>query len=121
MTAHATLSLPTEACGLVAVDDRGRPRMFYPLTNEAPSPTSFTIAAAEQFGAVQHAERNHWEIGAVMHSHPMGSATPSGTDIHQPHDPSWFHLIVGFHPAPHVRAWSIVDGRSREVEIIATE
>jgi proteasome lid subunit RPN8/RPN11 len=121
MTAHAAFSLPAEACGLVAVDESGHPRMFYPLTNGAPTPTSFTIAAAEQFGAVSHAERNQWEIGGVMHSHPSGPALPSTTDLRQPHDPNWFHLIVGFQPAPHLRAWFIVDGRSREMAVITTE
>lgn len=95
--------------------------MFYALTNEAPSPTSFSIAPAEQFGAVQHAERNRWEIGGVMHSHPSGPAVPSTTDIGQPHDVNWFHLIVGFDPVPHLRAWSIANGSIRELEIVDTE
>ncbi|MGA7271204.1 MAG: M67 family metallopeptidase [Acidimicrobiia bacterium] len=121
VTAHASFSLPTEACGLVAVDQEGRPRMFYALTNEAPSPTSFTIAAAEQLGAVRHAERNRWDIGGVMHSHPSGPAVPSPTDARQPHDSNWFHLIVGFDPVPHLRAWTITDGMIRELDIVAVE
>lgn len=118
MTAHATFCLPAEACGLVAVDETGRLRMFYALTNEDPSPTSFTIAATDHFGAVQHAERHGWSIGGIMHSHPSGPAVPSSHDIVQPHDPGWFHVIIGFEPAPHLRAWSIVAGEGRELVVV---
>lgn len=118
MTAHAGFSLPAEACGLVAVDDTGRLRMFYALANEDPSPTSFTIAAPDHFGAVQHADRHGWGIGGVMHSHPSGPAVPSSADVGQPHDPGWFHIIVGLQPTPHVRAWSIVAGQSHELAVV---
>lgn len=118
MTAHAASCLPAEACGLIAVDASGRLRMFYALTNDELSPTSFTIAAADHYGAVRNAEARGWSIGGVMHSHPSGPAVPSARDLSQPHDPEWFHIIVGLRPAPHVRAWSIAGRESKELVVV---
>lgn len=81
--------------------------MAYPLTNTAASATGFTIAPREHFGALRHAERRGWEIGGVFHSHPGGTATLSAVDLAQPHDPDWFHLVVGFSPDLQVRTWWI--------------
>lgn len=116
---HAVSCMPDEACGLVAADPGGDLRMAYPLTNTDPSPTRFTIAPGEHYGAVRHAEGRGWDIGAVFHSHPAGEATPSPTDLTQPHDPLWLHLIAGFAPTPHIRAWRIRDGSAQEVGIVS--
>jgi proteasome lid subunit RPN8/RPN11 len=117
---HASACFPLEACGLVAVDSDGALCMAYPLTNEREATDGFTISPTEHFGAVRHAERNGWEIGAVFHSHPNGEAAPSPTDLAQPHDPDWIHLIVGFHPARNLQAWRITDGRPLALAVVRT-
>lgn len=89
--------------------------MAYPLTNAAASPVRFTIAPEEHFGAMCHAEARGWEIGGVFHSHPSGSAVPSPVDLAQPHDPDWFHLVVGLRPRRELRAWRIREGTAVEI------
>lgn len=117
MIRHARWCEPQECCGLVAMDGSGRIRMAYPLTNAQASPTRFTIEPREHFGALMHAERNGWQIGGVFHSHPLGEPVPSATDLAQPHDPGWVHLIVGLEPGPRIRAWWIRRGRPVEVPV----
>lgn len=114
---HAISCRPEECCGLVATDSDGRIRMVYPLTNSLHSPTRFTIEPTEQFGAVRHAERCGWDIGGVFHSHPEGEAALSPVDVKQPHDPAWFHLVVGLLPDPHIRAWRITGAEAAELAI----
>lgn len=117
MLNHAARCLPNECCGLLAMDGIGRFRMVYPLTNTAASPSAFTMDPIEQFGAWNHAERQGWTIGAVFHSHPSGPATPSATDLAQPHPTDWLHLVVSFDPTPHVEAWRIRHGLAEHVTV----
>lgn len=91
--------------------------MAYPLTNAAPSPIGFTIEPREQYGAWRHAESRGWEIGGVFHSHPEGGAELSAVDLSQPHDPAWFHVVVGFGGVTRMRVWRIVDGAVLELEV----
>lgn len=109
---------PAEACGLVAIDRGDRLVMAYPLTNVEASPARFTIAPEEHFGALRHAEAMGWEIGGVFHSHPTGTAVPSPVDLAQPHDPDWFHLVVGLRPRPELRAWRIRHGGAVEIAVL---
>jgi [CysO sulfur-carrier protein]-S-L-cysteine hydrolase len=96
MRQHARFCAPEEACGLIAVDAAGRPRMVYCLTNDEHSARRFTVSPSEHFGAMRHAERHGWEIGGVFHSHPSGQAAPSPTDIEHAPDRTWWYLVVGF-------------------------
>lgn len=114
---HAEMCFPNEACGLIAVDRGGKLTMAYPLTNAERSPVRFTIVPEEHFGALRHAESRGWEIGGVFHSHPDGGAVPSAVDLAQPHDPDWFHLLVGLQPRFELRAWWISDGAPVEIAI----
>jgi [CysO sulfur-carrier protein]-S-L-cysteine hydrolase len=88
-------------------------RFAYPLTNSAPSPTTYTVDPDEHFHAMRHAEANGWEIGGVFHSHPGGVARPSNTDIATAIDPGWLHLITDLNE---VRAFAI-DGNVGELEL----
>lgn len=119
MIAHARFAHPDEACGLLAVDQRGSLRMAYCLTNSKRSPVAFTIDPEEHFGAMTHAERRGWAIGGVFHSHPATPAAPSRTDLAADLDPEWLHFIVGLTDPdrPEVRAWRIGHGRAAEVPL----
>lgn len=115
--AHARFCAPAEACGLLAVDGDGRPRMAYCLTNVAASPIAFTVDPDEHYAALAHAGRRGWTIGGAFHSHPRGSAVPSRRDIAGALDPDWVHLIVGLgSDPPDVRLWRIVAGTATQVE-----
>lgn len=92
--------------------------MAYPLTNAEKSPVRFTIAPEEHFGALRHAESRGWDIGGVFHSHPSGGAVPSAVDLAQPHDPDWFHLVIGLQPRVELRAWWISEGSAVEIDTV---
>lgn len=116
--AHAVECVPHEACGLFAVDEDGTITTFYPVTNVERSPVRFTLDPSAHYDAIVRAELNGWSIGGVMHSHLRASATPSQTDIAQPHEPEWFHVIVGLRPRPHLRAWRIVESTPIELTLV---
>lgn len=112
MVAHARFEFPNEACGLLAADESGELRMCYSLTNADRSPVSFTVDPTEHFRAMQHAERNGWELAGVFHSHTHTDAVPSATDRRQALEPDWLYVVVGPSTSdqPGVRAYRIVDG-----------
>ncbi len=115
--AHARFCAPHEACGLLALDESGSPRMVYCLTNVVESRHRFTVSPQEHLRAMQHAECNGWTIGGVFHSHPRAAARPSPTDIAEARDPTWIHLIAGPLTGPEVRAFHIRDGLAHEIPV----
>jgi proteasome lid subunit RPN8/RPN11 len=116
MVAHARFEFPNEACGLFAVDEAGRLRMVYCLTNAQASPTRYTLDSREHFKAMRHAEGLGWEIGGVFHSHTHSAAYPSPTDVSLALEPEWTYVIVGLGgPDPDVRGFRINAGTIDEV------
>lgn len=117
IVAHARACLPDECCGLLAIDEDGSVVAAHPVTNANPSPTTFTLDPAEHLGATLDTEAAGWEIGGVFHSHPAGAAVPSTRDLTGGHPVSWLHVIVGFEPSIHLRAWRSIDGEVTEVAL----
>ncbi|HLT95768.1 MAG TPA: M67 family metallopeptidase [Acidimicrobiia bacterium] len=112
---HALVCQPFEACGLLASDPNGRLRMAYALDNAVREPDRFTIEPDQHFGALRHAERHGWEIGGVFHSHPTSGPQMSATDLAQPHESGWIHVIVGFVPRLSLGVWRVANGEPRPV------
>ena len=94
MLAHAAHDRPAEACGLLAVDPQGAVRFVYCLSNADASPSAFTIAPDEYFGANRHAERHGWVIAGMFHSHPDGLPVPSSTDLARAPASDWLYIVV---------------------------
>lgn len=119
MFKHSGWAYPEEACGLIAFDHQGAPRLALCLTNTEESSERFLIAPPEQFGATRLAEEHGWRIGGVFHSHPRSDAFPSPEDISGGADPGWMHFIVGpvAGPKPLLRAFRIVEGEVTEVKV----
>jgi [CysO sulfur-carrier protein]-S-L-cysteine hydrolase len=111
---------PEEACGLLAGIPGGGLRMAYPLTNALHSPDRYTIEPTEHFRALQHAERQGWELVGAFHSHPRGEAVPSATDVRLAGEPDWLYVVVGMAEVrrPVVRAFRIRSGTATEVELV---
>lgn len=107
--AHADHCAPNECCGLLALDNGGRIRFAYPLTNANPSPVTYTVDPDEHFHALRHAESMGWEISGVFHSHPGGTAMPSMIDVQSALEPDWLYLIAapGEIRGYHIRAGGI--------------
>lgn len=115
MLAHAAFCHPDECCGLLAGDGGGLVRFVYALTNAEPSPITYTIDAREHFGALQHAERNGWELIGAFHSHPHGPPRPSATDLARAAEPDWAYVIVS---EQRLHAFRIVDRIPTPVELL---
>jgi proteasome lid subunit RPN8/RPN11 len=116
--AHAAAVAPDEACGLLvgrgdAVTRSARAR------NATPSPTRYQVDPADHFAAVRGARAEGLEVIGGYHSHPASAAAPSPTD--RTHAFAGFvFLIAGLRPAPHVRAWVLVDGNFAERPLVRT-
>ena len=118
---HLATVLPHEGCGLLAVSpDRncaGQAVKFYPGTNADRSPARFTMEPAEVLAAFKEMRSKDWELGAVVHSHPVSEARPSPTDLKEAFYPEALMLIVSFAgPAPEARVWSVAgEGSEKQV------
>jgi proteasome lid subunit RPN8/RPN11 len=123
MVAHARFTHPEEACGLLAVDDAGRLRMAYCLTNVERSPVSYTVDPAEHLRAMRHAEGNGWSLGGVFHSHTHSDAFPSRTDVAHALEPDWLYVVVGLGGPEEavVRGFWIRDGNIVEEPLVVSD
>jgi [CysO sulfur-carrier protein]-S-L-cysteine hydrolase len=120
MFRHAGWALPNEACGLIAVDNEGRPAFAMCLTNIDLSPRRFTIDPVEHFGAIRFCESIGLRVGAVFHSHVKTEAVPSATDVEAGLEEDWLHFIVGpvVGQRPLLRAFRITDGVVEEASVV---
>ncbi len=81
---HLRSALPNEGCGLLATttNQRGEREAvhFFPGVNVDASPARFTMDPAGVAQAIREMEQRGWDLGAIVHSHPVTPATPSVTD-----------------------------------------
>ena len=119
MFAHAVWAYPSEACGLLAMDDDGLAKMVFCLTNADESERRFTIDPVEHYGCFRYAEKVGWHVGGVFHSHTRSEAYPSESDLDGGGDPDWLHVIVGpvVGPSPEVRAFRFEEGVVSEASV----
>jgi proteasome lid subunit RPN8/RPN11 len=125
---HLAAAAPWEGVGLIAAPDEPdedgpviRVVGFYPGTNGAASATRYTMPPEEVIAAFVDMRERGWQLGAIVHSHPRGPATPSPTDLREAYYPEALMVIVSFAVAPpEVRAWWVgaADGRPREVPVV---
>jgi proteasome lid subunit RPN8/RPN11 len=133
IVAHLQAAVPWEGVGLLATpatdDEDGeaegwtamRAVHFYPGTNGAASATRYTMLPEEVLAALEDMAAHDWRLGAIVHSHPRGPATPSPTDLREAHYPEALMAIVSFAVAPpELRAWWVggADGRPHEVPVV---
>lgn len=109
---HMRAALPAEGCGLLAVltlaDPVAEVVRFYPGTNILDSPTRFTMHPAEVQAAFQDMDRRGWQLGAIVHSHPVSPPTPSPIDLREAYYPDALMLIVSLaNGAPRMAAWQL--------------
>jgi proteasome lid subunit RPN8/RPN11 len=112
---HLSRSLPNEGVGLLAVEwlDHGgqaaaQVRRFYPGSNIRASPTRYEMDPRELIAALRDIDANGWALGAIVHSHPRGPATPSRTDLDEFQYPEALMVIVSFATAlPVTNAWRL--------------
>jgi proteasome lid subunit RPN8/RPN11 len=110
---HLIREAPNEGVGLLAVDRRGTDAeavAFFPGENIDASPTRYTMHPRDVVTALDTIAERGWSLGAIVHSHLNGPATPSRTDIGEAYYPDTVMLIVSLaHLPPEMRGWWLDD------------
>jgi proteasome lid subunit RPN8/RPN11 len=122
MLLHARRETEIECCGLLAGLD-GVITAIFPATNALSSATVYEIAPRELFQLFRTLRSEGLTHLGHYHSHISGENVPSPRDIEQAGYPDHAYFIVSPRAdiANPVRAFSIRDGRVRELEIIVAE
>lgn len=111
MVIHMVREAPNEGVGLLAItQDAGiaRATAYFPGENVDASPTRFTMHPRDVVAALDTIADRGWTLGAIVHSHLKGPASPSRTDVDEAHYPDALMVIVSLaHLPPDVRAWRI--------------
>lgn len=107
-----------ECCGLLAGKDSVITRIFA-ATNPLASATEYAIAPIELFQSVRQIRAAGLELMGIYHSHPNGDNKPSARDIDQAYYPDVAYFILSPRKDTEnpVRAFSICDGKTAELEI----
>lgn len=111
-----------ESCGLLAGRD-GLITTLLPATNALASATAFDIAPAELFALFHRMREQGLDHLGIFHSHPTGENAPSRRDIEAAYYPEAAYFILAPQAGAEnpVRAFSIRDGRTEELEIEVVE
>jgi proteasome lid subunit RPN8/RPN11 len=108
-----------ECCGLLA-GSNGVIAHAFPAKNVATDTAkSYEIAPEELFRLMREIRGAGLELMGIYHSHPNGKNEPSPRDIECAYYPDVAYFILSPRAAVPVRAFSIRDGRSEELEITA--
>ena len=109
---------PKEACGLLAGTSNIAEKI-YVMTNIEQSNISYMMDPAEQFKTIKEMRNEGRNMVAIYHSHPHSPAYPSSKDISLAFYSEAIYLIIGLtdKDRPEVRAFEIVEGNVREVQI----
>lgn len=110
---HLIREAPNEGVGLLAVDRsaaHAEAVAFFPGENIDASPTRYTMHPRDVMTALDTISAHGWALGAIVHSHLRGPATPSRTDIGEAHYPEAVMLIVSLASLPpEMRGWRLAE------------
>jgi proteasome lid subunit RPN8/RPN11 len=121
MLKHILSWLPEEACGLLAGKD-GRVARVFPVENAEHSPVRFRMDPEQQVCAFEEIEERELELLAIFHSHPMGPAGLSATDLAEAAYPGVWHVIWSRRGGEWLaRAYVLEAGETREVLLVADD
>ena len=127
--AHALAEVPNEACGLIIGDrpaaEGGRALRWVPTGNLAASPFRYEIDPDALLRLTIETDESEQVFWAIVHSHTHTPAVPSPTDLRLAFYPDALYMLISLDPAERdpasgdesLRAWRILDGASREVEL----
>lgn len=117
MQAQADQGVPEEVCGLLA-GEINLVQQLFPVENELHSPVRYRMDPHGQWAAFQEIERRGMELLAIYHSHPLGPAVPSPTDLEEACYPDAVTFILS--PLDKVwqgRAFYIAANNYREIPL----
>ena len=110
--AHAYAEYPKEACGIWAGRPDGVPDHIFPLENVSQVPEKrFAVGTTQQLATWEWLDHLGLDSLVAYHSHCIGPAVPSRSDIEN-HDPSMVMLIIGLAAPlfPSVSMYMVKDG-----------
>lgn len=128
MLEHLRNCLPREGVGFLAAEQIGdvlHATRFVAGVNVAASNTRYALHPNDVEHMLRDIAGDGELLGAVVHSHPRGLATPSKLDIAEAALNGVLHVIVQLEPSVEMRAWRIAPGGRdtdslvREVQIVA--
>ena len=117
---HAGGSPQTEVCGLLAARD-GHPSRCIRVANVATRPQRFfRMDPKQQIEAMRSMREQGEQLYGIYHSHPLGPAEPSATDIEQAAYPEALYLIVSLNHSrrPELRAYRLDKGTAQAVQLV---
>lgn len=119
MVRHAEEEYPNECCGLLAGRDATVERV-YRMRNIRQSPVMYTMDPKEQLRVFEEIDQAGQTLVGIYHSHTHSPAYPSPTDIRLAFYPDSAYVIISLadRSRPEVRAFQIVDGTVRELEVV---
>lgn len=119
---HGKSAYPDEACGILA-GEGNEVRFMYETFNMESSPISYLIDTQEQFRIIKEIREKKMRMVAVYHSHPVSPPYPSPKDVKLAFYPDAAYIIAGFidRDNPEMKAFEIVDGKVREIDIKARD
>jgi len=120
--AHARSCSPEEACGVLAGTARDGERLVrrvFLMENAEHSSTFYVMDSTEQFQVFDQMRQDGLEPVCIFHSHPHSPAFPSAHDRELAFYPDAVYLIVSLmDEKPDCHAFRIMEGTSREIEIL---
>lgn len=121
---HLLESAPNEGVGMLGVHAPqhiksgmvAEAAIFVPGRNEEESPVHFTMAPQDVIAAFRLFRERDLQLGAIVHSHLRGPATPSVSDVNEWNYPEALLMIASFATQPPaLRAWRVVDDQGMAV------
>lgn len=118
MLVHLLQCAPNEGVGMLGVyppvrTDTGTQAvaaLFIPGRNTEQSPVRYTMDPHDVIVAFRRFREEELELGAIVHSHLSGPATPSVSDVNEWNYPEALMLIASFaDQPPALRAWRLVE------------
>jgi proteasome lid subunit RPN8/RPN11 len=118
MLSQLQAAYPLEGCGLMA-GRVGSVQRIYPVANRLASSYAFEMEPEEQLHAMLDLEERGLDLVAIYHSHPLGPAGPSATDVAKAFYPEAAQVIVSLRDREHptVRVFSIANGQIGELPL----
>jgi proteasome lid subunit RPN8/RPN11 len=120
MLAHLRASLPHEGCGLLA-GRAGRVTHVLTANNVSSRPlVEYEMDPYQQLRHFEWLDDQGLDLVGIFHSHPVGPAYPSPTDLARAFYPDSVYVIISLLEvdAPQVRGFLIDDHTVHEVEIV---
>lgn len=122
MLSHARLSLPEEACGLIAGVTDGEDKIIrkvYLLTNIDHSPEHFSLDPKEQLAAIKDMRLHGLVPLGNWHSHPDTPSRPSEEDKRLAYDSRASYMILSLmnKDNPVLHSFRIIEADAEKEEL----